>query len=221
MVVTIDGKNRPREAQRGGHAAAAGTAPGPLELVRAFVNTLDIEAGTDELVSAAALEGWLSERGLVAGAGAGEVGAGIAARSASAADLRDAIAVREGLRAVLRSHVSLPSARDQLVGAPGRIAELRDIAARLPARIEVTGDGGFGLVPAASGVAGALTGILLIAAEAATAGTWPRLKVCSADGCQWAFYDRSPASSGCWCSMAVCGSRAKARSYRRRAAARG
>ncbi|HEX9031302.1 MAG TPA: CGNR zinc finger domain-containing protein [Streptosporangiaceae bacterium] len=38
--------------------------------------------------------------------------------------------------------------------------------------------------------------------------------------CHWAFYDRSPTSSGCWCSMAVCGSRAKSRAYRRRAASR-
>ncbi|HEX9030508.1 MAG TPA: CGNR zinc finger domain-containing protein [Streptosporangiaceae bacterium] len=42
----------------------------------------------------------------------------------------------------------------------------------------------------------------------------------SADDCHWAFYDRSPTSSGCWCSMAVCGSRAKSRAYRRRAASR-
>jgi predicted RNA-binding Zn ribbon-like protein len=57
-------------------------------------------------------------------------------------------------------------------------------------------------------------------AEAATARTWPRLKVCSADDCQWAFYDRSPTRSGCWCSMQICGSRAKSRAYRNRASRR-
>jgi predicted RNA-binding Zn ribbon-like protein len=60
---------------------------------------------------------------------------------------------------------------------------------------------------------------LLIAAEAATLGTWTRLKACSADDCQWAFYDRSPARTGCWCRMQICGARSKSRAYRRRAAA--
>ncbi|MGA8461029.1 MAG: CGNR zinc finger domain-containing protein, partial [Streptosporangiaceae bacterium] len=65
-----------------------------------------------------------------------------------------------------------------------------------------------------------LARILLIAGEAATTGTWSRLKVCSAADCQWAFYDRSPTRTGCWCSMRVCGSRAKSRAYRRRAGGR-
>ncbi|MFE7121750.1 CGNR zinc finger domain-containing protein, partial [Streptomyces sp. NPDC057654] len=37
--------------------------------------------------------------------------------------------------------------------------------------------------------------------------------------CQWVFYDRSPAGRGRWCSMAVCGSRAKMRAYRANKAA--
>ena len=34
-------------------------APGDLETLRAFVNTLEVEAGSDELSSAEALQGWL------------------------------------------------------------------------------------------------------------------------------------------------------------------
>jgi predicted RNA-binding Zn ribbon-like protein len=221
MVVTIDEKRKPRAAELTGHAAAAGAAPGRLELVRAFVNTLDIEEGTDELASASALDSWFRARGLIAAPGPAAVDAESPAERASAADLQDAIAVREGLRAVLRSHVSSPGVRDDSDGGPGLVAGLRGIAERLPARIEVAGDGRCQLVPAMPGAPGGLAAILLIAAAAATAGTWPRLKVCSAHDCQWAFYDRSPARSGCWCSMAVCGSRAKSRNYRRRAAGRG
>jgi predicted RNA-binding Zn ribbon-like protein len=81
----------------------------------------------------------------------------------------------------------------------------------------VTEDGWIGLEPAGSGVPGALARIMLIAADAAAAGTWPRLKACAADDCQWAFYDRSPTRTGCWCSMRVCGARAKSRAYRQRA----
>ena len=47
-------------------------------------------------------------------------------------------------------------------------------------------------------------------------GTWARLKACRWDTCQWAFYDTSKNRSGSWCSMAVCGNRAKAAAYRRR-----
>ncbi|SEL68054.1 CGNR zinc finger domain-containing protein [Streptacidiphilus jiangxiensis] len=45
---------------------------------------------------------------------------------------------------------------------------------------------------------------------------WLRLKACAADSCRWLYYDRSPAGRGRWCSMAVCGSRAKMRAYRAR-----
>jgi predicted RNA-binding Zn ribbon-like protein len=209
MVTSETGGQVLADPERGGHAPSAGAAPGQLELVRTFVNTRDIEAGADELATPAGLDGWLRSNGL-----AGEPGAEVRAGSD---DLRLAIALREALRAVLRAHV-----RGAHRAEPGSAAvtELRAIAARLPTRLAIADDGHPALAPAASGPAGGLTKILLIAAEAATAGTWQRLKVCSADACQWAFYDRSPTRSGCWCSMAVCGSRVKSRSYRKRAAQR-
>jgi predicted RNA-binding Zn ribbon-like protein len=86
-------------------------------------------------------------------------------------------------------------------------------------RIEVGDDGRVAPVPAGVGVVAALTRILLIVAAADAAGTWSRLKACSASDCRWVFYDRSPTRSGCWCSMRICGSRSKSRAYRRRAAA--
>jgi predicted RNA-binding Zn ribbon-like protein len=46
--------------------------------------------------------------------------------------------------------------------------------------------------------------------------TWNRLKACRLDNCQWAFYDTSKNRSRTWCSMKVCGNRAKARAYRER-----
>ncbi len=58
-----------------------------------------------------------------------------------------------------------------------------------------------------------------IAAGIATAvadGTWSRLKACEAHDCRWVFYDKSPAGRSRWCTMAVCGSRAKMRTYRAR-----
>jgi predicted RNA-binding Zn ribbon-like protein len=184
----------------GAAEADIGQAPGRLWTVQAFVNTLDVEQSTDELASPASLAGWLSAAGLLDQSAPAQDG-----------DLRLALDLRESLRGVLRSHATHGPAQ----GQPGGLGA---IAADLPVRLEVTADGRIEPAPAGSGAQAALTRILLIAAEAATLGTWSRLKACSADDCQWAFYDRSPTRNGCWCSMQICGARAKSRAYRERRA---
>ena len=196
----------PGNARRAGRQPVTAPAPGRLELVRAFVNTLDIEAGTDELSTPEALAAWLAGHGLTGGG----MGERESAGQARLADLRLAVALREAVRDVLQSHVG------QGRPAAAEVAGLRSLAAGLPVRLEIGADGVPAPAPAGQGTAFGLAALLLIAAEAATLGTWPRLKVCSADDCRWAFYDRSPTRSGCWCSMAGCGARAKSRAYRQR-----
>jgi predicted RNA-binding Zn ribbon-like protein len=192
-----------------GRGQDIGQAPGPLATVQAFVNTLDLEQGTDEISSPSALDAWLTSAGLT-GPAAGRSGPG---------ELAVAVKLREALRGVLRSHVTHGEpARPDSAGAATRLAEL---SSAMQARITADADGGIRVVAGNSGSSAALAELLLIAAEARTLGTWIRLKVCSADDCQWAFYDRSPTRSGCWCSMQICGSRAKSRAYRSRAAAAG
>ena len=68
----------------------------------------------------------------------------------------------------------------------------------------------------ATGVDAALGHLLAIVAAAMADGTWSRLKACRADDCQWVFFDHAKNHSRTWCSMAVCGNRAKARAYRSR-----
>lgn len=186
---------------------AIGQAPGDLATLQSFVNTLDIEQSTDELADPGALLSWLRQTGLAAHSAVGSD------------DLADALALREALRSVLRSHVTHGARTHGL--DQDAVSELRRISAQLPTRLEVSADGQLRAAASGSGVRAALARILLIAAESATMGTWARLKVCSADDCQWAFYDRSPTRNGCWCSMQVCGSRAKSLAYRQRAAAAG
>jgi CGNR zinc finger protein/putative stress-induced transcription regulator len=65
----------------------------------------------------------------------------------------------------------------------------------------------------AADVAGA---VLAAASRLAVTGVWERVKICPADDCRWAFYDRSRNHSRTWCSMQVCGNRQKARAWRRR-----
>lgn len=192
---------REESPSQAGRPPGTGQAPGRLELVRGFVNTRDIEEGTDELGSAEALAGWLAARGLL----------GERPGAPSARDLRTAVALRESLREVLLSHAGRPC------GGAAAAAELSSIARAMPVRLEVDAAGAIRPAAAGTGIAAALAALLLIAAEARAEGTWARLKVCAADDCRWAFYDRSPARTGCWCSMAVCGARAKSRAYRRRA----
>jgi predicted RNA-binding Zn ribbon-like protein len=178
-------------------------APGELENVRAFVNTIDIEEGTEQLSSPVALADWLREHGL---APAGRL-------RATEIDLDTALALREALRAILRSHVEgEPVATDAAMA-------LDDIACRSRLRVRFDKQGGAGLEPEAQGVDGALGRLVAIVHGAIAEGTWERLKACREHACAWAFYDHAKNRSGAWCSMEECGNRAKARAYRERRAA--
>jgi len=180
-------------------ADARQPAPGDLELIRAFVNTRDVESGRDDLATPAALGAWLAAHGLRAG-------------GARPADLRRAVALREALRAVLLANNGGPEPGDAALGA------LADAAGAARLGLAFAPDGTAVLRPAAEGVPAALGHLLAAVAAAQAAGTWARLKVCAADDCRWAFYDRSRNRSSLWCSMQVCGNRAKVRAYRARAA---
>jgi predicted RNA-binding Zn ribbon-like protein len=174
-------------------------APGELELVREFVNTLDIEEGTERLAGASALAGWLAERGLAAP----RVRAG-------RADLRRAFEVREALRALLLAHNGGDNASPEVHRTLERAAD----RARL--RLRFDDHDIAGLEPEAGGVDGALGRLLGIVHASMATGSWERLKACRDDACKWAFYDHTKNRSGAWCNMAVCGNRAKARAYRER-----
>lgn len=64
-----------------------------------------------------------------------------------------------------------------------------------------------------------VTGRIAVAvARLAVEGRWERVKICPADDCRVAFYDESRNHSRQWCSMRVCGNRAKARAHRQRTA---
>jgi predicted RNA-binding Zn ribbon-like protein len=172
-------------------------APGELELVRDFVNSVDIEDGGEQLTDPGALVAWLAQRGLIGpGTGAGE------------GELRRAIELREALRRLLLANNG---------GGPAPQAEevLDRAAARAGLAVRFAG-GRSELRPGAGGVEGALGRLLAIVHGAMREGTWSRLKACPWHTCHWAFYDNTKNRSGVWCQMAVCGNRAKARSYRER-----
>jgi predicted RNA-binding Zn ribbon-like protein len=175
-------------------------APGALETVRAFVNTLDIDDGIEQLARPADLGRWLAEHDLLGGA---------ASVRPTGEDLRHATQLREALRAHLLAHHGQPL-------DPADVAVLDAAAGRARLTLRFTGDDETVLVPAAGGVDGALGRLLAIVKDAIDDGSWQRLKVCPADNCLWAFYDASRNRSAVWCDMRVCGNRAKVRGYRER-----
>ena len=178
-------------------------APGELELVRAFVNTLDIEGGADELSTGAGLARWLQARGLLAEGG-----------RTGQAERERAVAARAALRALLVAN----NGGELDPGAP----DVLDVAARRAGiALRFLPDGTARQEPAAGGVDGAIGRVLAVVAVAQAEGTWPRLKACRNGACLWAFYDHARNRSRTWCSMAVCGNRAKARAYRGRRSATG
>lgn len=67
--------------------------------------------------------------------------------------------------------------------------------------------------------ADALGYALAAAARLVVTGCWERVKICPAEDCGRAIFDRSRNRSRMWCSMQVCGNREKARSWRERARA--
>jgi predicted RNA-binding Zn ribbon-like protein len=175
-------------------------ATGRLELVRAFVNTADIESGAEDLMSPRALADWLTSRGLLP-----------SRRRLTPQDLTDAIELRETLRDVLQGNAG------HMVPA-GALERLDRIAGSVPLRARFA-DGAH-LEPAEATKAPATAWLLGVIYESMLEGTWRRLKVCANDTCRWAFYDSSRNRSGTWCTMAVCGNRMKGRKFRRRHPAR-
>jgi len=181
-------------------------APGELEMVRQFVNTRDVEEGTEALRTPDDLTRWLRDASLL-GTGPGS--------RADASQLAVAVALREGLRAAMAAN------HDGAPPPPEAVAVVNEVAGRAELRLRLADDGAWRAEPASGGVDGALGALVTLVWGAMSDGTWRRLKVCVQDACQWSFYDESKARSAKWCSMQLCGNRAKQQAWRERQARTG
>lgn len=177
-------------------------APGDLETVRQFVNTVDIEDGTDQLTSRDRLASWYESKGLAEPAAA-----------VSESDFEEAIGARQALRSLLIANHGDPV-------DVSAVAVLNGALRRWPFILQFPADGRGRPGLAVAGTGDGLARLLAIVFQSIADGTWLRLKICRSDACQWAFYDHSRNRSGSWCSMAVCGNRTKVRAYQARAKAR-
>jgi predicted RNA-binding Zn ribbon-like protein len=175
-------------------------APMPLLRVQGFVNTRDLEEGTDLLADLASGRDWLREAGLLGG------GAEL-----TESDLEFTLAVREAMRT--------------LIGVDGgdaqtdrdRLEPLRRLAAHHRSQLTVNDDGTVRLENCRhETLDDSLFELLLIVHRAQEDGSWSRLKLCANPDCEWAFFDHSRNQQGSWCDMAVCGNRLKNREFRAR-----
>ena len=170
-------------------------APGELRLVQAFLNTVDLEAGTDELARTPGLADWLEHHALLP---AGE--------ELEHGDVQRAIELRESFRRLLAAG---ESATREMGAAVDRLL----VPALLCSRFEAGGELRF--APAAAGLGGAFGRMLAIIAAAQRDGLWPRFKICASGTCRAAFYDYSTNRSRLWC-LPACGGRIRGRDFRRR-----
>ena len=179
-------------------------APGALAVVQAFVNTymkhLDGSGGVEHLQHPRDLERFLAEHDALA-----------PCASVTRAEFERALEVREALRALAAVNNGKPlphAARTTLEAA----ADGAGLTLRLGS--------GAALTAVAPGVPGALGRLLATVSMAMADGSWARMKSCAQPNCGWIFFDRSNNRSSRWCTMAICGSRAKMTAHRRRKAGR-
>jgi predicted RNA-binding Zn ribbon-like protein len=171
-------------------------APGDLERVRDFVNTLDVLPGTDTIGDPGSLASWLAEHRLVP-----------ARPTLTEEDLGRAKALREALRTLLLANAGVPLASESAEAFDDAVGSVRF-------RARVDEAGWLELLPTdAGGLELAIGGLASIVFTAQQGGTWPRLKVCAE--CHWALYDRTKNHSAAWCGS-QCGARVRARRHRRR-----
>lgn len=142
----------------------------PEELLVDFLNTIDVELGTDVLASEVDFRRWALEHGVEPG------------------DLDEARGIRSALRdLVCGESCTLPEVSLRTIATPHGVVLEGDTVAR-------------------SAVA--------IATVLTIQGRMGRVKLCPTEDCRQAFFDRSRNSSRTWCTMAVCGNRVKARTFR-------
>ncbi len=177
------------EALEAGTEDPSHPAPGSLELVRQFANTLDLYRDRDLLADADQARATLKTMGLLRdGEPFGDD------------ELAHARAFRAAVRSVFIDDGLAPGA-----GMPA-----------LEFRVSLLGLGRIRAEPTGSGLWGRLSDLSIDLLLADRAGQLSRMKACANPRCRWLFWDASRPGTGRWCSMRVCGGQHKARTYRAR-----
>jgi predicted RNA-binding Zn ribbon-like protein len=168
--------------------------------VQDFVNTEVQVWAQDDIGTPDELAAWLRARRLLVGGGSVDAESFLRVRS-----------LRTLLRELARRNVDREAGLD-----PAYRQEFEGVVSGARLRVVLDDRGALQLEPDADGVDGALARILARVLEAEATGAWRRMKSCPGAHCGWLFYDASRNASSTWCSMSICGNRAKTAAYRRR-----
>jgi predicted RNA-binding Zn ribbon-like protein len=176
-------------------ATPSDEAPGRLDLLRVFVNTLDYPSGPDALESPEAASIWCRRHGLP-----------------PISNRRELDRLR-GFREALREAFFANNGQ----GNPRAAWDALQPYFR-QAHFTLTLELGCRpcLEPAGAGADRAISMMLALVYDAVAGGTWQRMRACRKSTCRFVYYDRSKNGLRAWCSMAVCGNREKAQRRRSR-----
>ncbi|MFI6292156.1 CGNR zinc finger domain-containing protein [Nonomuraea sp. NPDC050790] len=157
-------------------------------LVEAFANTIDVEEATDALSDLAGLRSWLSDHGLPS--------------DVDERDFHQARLLRAGLRErLLANNGEEPDER--VLAEAERVLDYLPLTVSLSVETPLAAEGPLAIIAAAW-------------ATTAATGEWQRLKRCPNHACAWVFWDGTRSRTRRWCSMRVCGNRAKVRAHAER-----
>lgn len=168
-----------------------------VELLIDFVNTRDVEADTDTISDSAQLGEWVAER------------TGESLPELEEADVQRLHELRQALRGLMLANNGAELSEQD-------VEPVREAAERSRFRLAFDAENGLELTPARADLSGFEATLLLAVEHLQCHDAWPRLKACTTDTCQWAFYDATRNRSRTWCSMDVCGNREKTKRYRER-----
>jgi predicted RNA-binding Zn ribbon-like protein len=167
----------------------------PPDLIVEFANTIDIETGDDQLATVVAAAAWMRAHGW----GTSSVGD---------AERRSLVDLRDDLRQCLVGH-------HDRIDDPEVFGRLAERITRADASIRLRSEG-TQLVARRRGLDEVLVALGDAIGTALDSGTWHRYRICPADDCLEAFLDDSRSGNRRWCSMELCGNRAKVRAFRDR-----
>ena len=174
------------------------TAPGQLALVQSFLNTIDLETGRDHLADLSSAESWLAAQRLVS-----------PGTEYDERDRRRLVEIRRALHNLVAANAGTGVQRRA-------VTTLNEAARRVRLGVRLHPEDGYRLMAEGVGIDRPIGELLIAVTGSMAGGSFPRLKICSNDACQEAFFDSSKNRSGRWCSMTKCGNRMKGRAYRER-----
>jgi predicted RNA-binding Zn ribbon-like protein len=180
-----------------------------------LVNTEAVSDGVpvDKLTGFGDLVAWLQEAGVITESGARQAEERLKGQAEGNAVLRQALALRSNLRRMAERLTNGRGPTDEQLEAINRLLAERPTHAKLVRR---AGEWTLTQVPERESAMQLLVPLAESAAWLLAEGNRSLLRRCENPRCVLYFYDTTRNGRRRWCSMAGCGSRAKAAAYYRR-----